>query len=361
MGILRFILAITVVIEHSSPIFGLSFMGGQIAVQAFFIISGFYMTLILREKYIGVNNSYRLFITNRLLRLYPVYWVLLMLVTAKSIVVALYSQGNSLGSFNVYRAYFDQMSWESLTFLITTNVFIFMQDLVLFLGLNTINGQLFFTTNYKLTNPLLFEFLFIPQAWSIGIELTFYLLAPLLVRNKLKIIVLMILISLLIRLVLISYGLNEDPWSYRFFPTELLFFLLGSLSYFIYVKISINEIKPVYSTFIWISLVGLSFFYEFIPFSQKSILYLIVFFISIPFVFQLSKKWKLDAYIGELSYPIYISHLFMLSCMEILNISNPLGVGLSLSILTTLFSILINEIIAKRIERIRQRRVSYPT
>ena len=47
MGLLRLILAISVVIWHSSPIFGISLVGGQAAVQAFYIISGFYMALIL--------------------------------------------------------------------------------------------------------------------------------------------------------------------------------------------------------------------------------------------------------------------------------------------------------------------------
>ncbi|MCF8321913.1 MAG: acyltransferase family protein [Flavobacterium sp.] len=79
MGFLRFILAISVVLAHSSSIYGFGLVGGKTAVQAFYIISGFYMTLILNEKYIGNNNSYKLFITNRFLRLYPIYWIILLL------------------------------------------------------------------------------------------------------------------------------------------------------------------------------------------------------------------------------------------------------------------------------------------
>ena len=77
MGILRLLLAISVVLAHSSPLFGITSVGGALAVQAFYIISGFYMSLILNEKYTGGNNSYYLFISNRLLRLYPIYWVVL--------------------------------------------------------------------------------------------------------------------------------------------------------------------------------------------------------------------------------------------------------------------------------------------
>src|SRR6185437_11934638 len=74
MGLIRLLLALAVVATHCGPIFGCNLVGGQIAVQSFFIISGFYMSVILNEKYVGVNNSYRLFITNRFMRLYPIYW-----------------------------------------------------------------------------------------------------------------------------------------------------------------------------------------------------------------------------------------------------------------------------------------------
>src|SRR5947209_17753171 len=73
MGILRMLLAISVLLLHTqdTQLFSLA---GDMAVPAFFIISGFYMALILNEKYIG-KHSYKVFITNRLLRLYPMYYI----------------------------------------------------------------------------------------------------------------------------------------------------------------------------------------------------------------------------------------------------------------------------------------------
>src|SRR5574340_1067478 len=76
MGILRFILALTVIIAHSEPLYGFVFIEKVMAVQSFYIISGFYMAFILNEKYVG-PGSYRIFITNRILRLYPAYWCIL--------------------------------------------------------------------------------------------------------------------------------------------------------------------------------------------------------------------------------------------------------------------------------------------
>ena len=50
--------------------------GGQVAVECFYMISGFYMALILNEKYIGVG-SYRKFILSRFYRIFPIYWIVL--------------------------------------------------------------------------------------------------------------------------------------------------------------------------------------------------------------------------------------------------------------------------------------------
>jgi len=46
------------------------------AVEAFFIVSGFYMSLILTQKY--GDKGLWLFYSNRLLRLYPLYLSMLL-------------------------------------------------------------------------------------------------------------------------------------------------------------------------------------------------------------------------------------------------------------------------------------------
>ena len=53
MGTIRLLLALFVVVTHTESFFGFNFTGGQVAVEIFFIISGFYMTMILNEKYVG--------------------------------------------------------------------------------------------------------------------------------------------------------------------------------------------------------------------------------------------------------------------------------------------------------------------
>lgn len=358
MGILRILLALSVLVAHSGSIFGFSFVNAEIAVQAFYIISGFYMTLILNEKYIGVNNSYKLFITNRFLRLYPIYWTVLLLTILYSIAVLIYTKENYFGSLNVYSVNFENMNFGSFIFLVFTNLFLFLQDVVMFLGLNTTTGNLFFTSNFRETTPHLFSFLLIPQAWTIGVEIAFYLIAPFLVKRKIKIIIPLILLSLILRTVLyFHFDLKNDPWTYRFFPTELVFFLLGIVSYHIYKKLQIIEIKNDLMRLIWIGILVFTLVYSFLPIPFKSYLYLITFFISLPFVFILTKTWKIDSYIGELSYPIYISHILVLTVIQALKIPIIGGVGLTLTLSTIVFSVILNELVAKKIEKIRQKRI----
>lgn len=357
MGIIRFILAITVVIAHSNALFGFTFVGGQLAVQAFFIVSGFYMTLILNEKYIGINSSYKLFITNRFLRLYPIYWTVLLCSFFYSFIDPLNSNGDEYAALSYYIKYFKNLNASSLFFLLFTNVSLFLQDFVMFLGVNTSDGSLFFTPNFRNTNPELYHFLFVPQAWTIGIEIAFYLIAPFIVRRNVKVICVLIFISLLLRFFLSRNGLSNDPWSYRFFPTELAFFLLGSVSYHIYIRVRNMNLPNVYLIVSWVLLLSFTISYSFLQIPGKRFIYLFVFFICLPFIFSLTKSWKKDRYIGDLSYPIYISHLFVLSCITELNFVKSNRSGMILSILTIVFSVGLNELLIKGIEKKRQRRI----
>jgi peptidoglycan/LPS O-acetylase OafA/YrhL len=89
------------------------------------------------------------------------------------------------------------------------------------------------------------------------------------------------------------------------------------------------------------------------PIPKKNILYFVMFFISLPFIFKFTKDSRVDRYIGELSYPIYISHIFVNYCMNILKMPREGGDGINLTILTVSFAIILNEFVAKKIEKFR--------
>jgi len=367
MGLLRLLLALCVVVAHSGTIFGFGLVTGKTALHSFFVISGFYMTLILKEKYIGQNNSYKLFITNRMLRLYPIYWVVVLCTVLFSVIMYM-STGNDFGPLQAYVDHTGSMKFGTIFFLVLTNIIIFFQDIVMFLGLDTVTGGLFFTDNFRETDPALYQFLLAPQAWTVGLELVFYLLAPFIVRRKMKFIFLLLVISLAIRIILYTLGYQKDPWAFRFFPSEIFFFLLGTVSYHIYSKLKTLDIKRSTLKLVYGFILVFSFFYSFIPyigsfptyphFPLKSMIYIFCIFLSIPFIFILSKRWKKDRYIGELSYPVYLSHILILNIIRWVDIPffNSYT-SIVLSILSILFSIVLTELVTNKIEGYRQRRV----
>jgi peptidoglycan/LPS O-acetylase OafA/YrhL len=355
MGIRRLLLALSVLISHTNTIFGFGLVGGQAAVQAFFIISGFYMALILNEKYIGKNNSYKLFITNRLLRLYPIYFLILLLTIVASIAAYFYSSGHNLGRIQVYTENYDSINFSTLFYLFISNLTMLFQDIAMFLGLNIETGNLYFTTNFSQTEPQLFRFLMVPQAWTVSIEMTFYLIAPFIVRRKLGFILILIILSALLRIILYQSGLNNDPWTFRFYPTELLLFLMGVVGYHVYTKTKNTSIsiQKIIFGFVLFATIG----YSFISFQYQIIAYLVMFAICVPFIFNLSKNWQTDRFLGELSYPIYISHILIIMSVKFLKIPLLGGLGLVVAVFTIIISLLLNEFVSKKIESKRQNRV----
>lgn len=365
MGLLRLILAITVVIAHSQPLFGLFFTGPVIAVQTFYIISGFYMALILNEKYVG-PGSYRLFITNRLLRIFPVYWVVLVLTV---LLCVLYKQLFGAGlMIDLYEEFSPSMGFGSLALLAFSNLFIFGQEAIMFLKVSPETGSLLFTPNFNepgLTFPPLFLFLFDGPGWSLSLELIFYFIAPFLVRKRLLNILAIIAVSLTLRVFLYSKGLDNDPWTYRFFPTEIAFFLFGSISYKLYVKL--REVKfPAWAGLAaLIIILGYTLSFQFITvytnttYLIKQWAYYLMIISGIPAIFLLTKNNKLDGYIGELSYPLYISHIFILYATTYKVFERPDSTNIYfITIAAALaFSILLVHLVVRPIERLRQNRV----
>jgi peptidoglycan/LPS O-acetylase OafA/YrhL len=77
MGSFRLLLAATVMLGHFVPFYPqhLPFLiYGSASVPAFYIVSGFLITLVLREKY---QSRAGLFYSNRALRIFPLYWAAL--------------------------------------------------------------------------------------------------------------------------------------------------------------------------------------------------------------------------------------------------------------------------------------------
>ena len=325
------------------------------------------MSLILNEKYLKKKNSYKLFITNRLLRLFPSYWIVLLVSVTFSLVIYHASNHRNGASLSAYFTYSKNLDFASFAFLIFMNICVFFQDMVCFLGLDKHSGALYFTSNFYSSDPPLYTFLIIAPAWTIGLELTYYLIAPFIVKRALYILLILMGLSLITRVILIKIGLSHDPWNYRFFPNEILFFLTGNISYrmYVFLKKRLAELNymPVILNSMFFVIVLFTVFYNFtITYSYIEpkyieLLYFILFFCALPFIFLLTKQSGLDRFIGELSYPVYISHMLMIQVCKCLIVPQGIATDAVVVILSVLFAVLLNKLVNDRIEKYRQKRV----
>jgi peptidoglycan/LPS O-acetylase OafA/YrhL len=160
-----------------------------------------------------------------------------------------------------------------------------------------------------------------------------------------------------LRLFLYSRGLNHDPWNYRFFPNEIIFFLAGMLMYRIYQKIKTKSWK-LFSIYSFVFYISYLISYQFLPHERTKQLILFLFsFIFIPFIFNLFKSNKIDRFIGELSFPVYICHFLVIDILtHFTNVSHQ-HLGLIVTTISIIFSILLLQLIINPINRFRQSRI----
>jgi len=357
MGLIRLLLAITVVINHTAPLFGLVFTDAYLAIKIFFVISGFYMSLILTEKYTGPGH-YRLFITNRLLRLFPTYWLTLVI----SILISLLYMVLYHGSFVLgpWMTKIHQLDPVSIVALATANLSILGQDALFFSCIDPATGALSFVPDAINRGLPSWIFLVIPQAWTLALEIMFYLLAPFLVRRRLALVACIAAASFALRAWITVEGLPFDPWKQRFFPAELGFFLLGAVSYAVYARIKNAGVPERLQQGVTGFFLAYLCFYQFLPgtLTKEVFTYTLTTF-SLPFIFNCTKKIKFDRSLGELSYPIYIVH------WTIIMLTRSFFGAAYLTELSIIFSIaaslLLNRFFADRIEMYRQKRIYSPS
>ena len=370
MGLLRIALAICVFRAHSSS-FGVPLLSGDIAVEIFFLISGFYMQMILKFVYnfskMGKQWLQKFYI-NRYLRLLPIYIItLITTLTFRVLYQLFFTKGTDLiQPFELITALNNlQNNLSNIllkVFLFFTQITIFFQDLVMFLGVN--DGSANFVADFNQSDILIHSGLLIPQAWTLGIEISFYLIAPFLLKLSTKKLLFIASLSLLIKSTFLLYfsklgiynyfGFDGLPnvrslWGYRFFPFEISYFIAGALSYRFFLEKQEYFCKPTLKNkLIAYVLVCLAISIPSRIFNLSSIYWLspILFVFFLPILFHLFKNSKIDRIIGDLSYPFYISHLLCLQITSPLEEVGPKNfhvlTGLMLTFVFSVFLIKIN-------------------
>jgi peptidoglycan/LPS O-acetylase OafA/YrhL len=354
MGLLRFLLAAIIVSVHTDPVIQQFLPSPPLALKMLFIISGFYMSLILTEKYTGPGR-YRLFVTNRLLRLMPPYWIIL----AMTLVTALFFklQLNTSLMLGPWVKWLGTLSPAAILGLSTANITVYGQDLLFFAYVNPATKTLSFSADALLHPSPAWEFLLIPQAWTMSLEMTFYLLAPWLTRRSTPVLAVVTAASLGLSLYIGRLSLPPDPWAVRFFPSELQFFLYGIFSHRLYARLKTMSPPDWLPWTVALAFAGYVFGFAQLPaWGHLRELCLYAFTMaSLPCLFWLTRRRRFDRIVAELSYPMYIGH-WTIMCL-VRYFCGERYLFLITLVITTVFSLVFNWLVSDRLERFRQRRV----
>lgn len=315
------------------------------------------MALILDRKYTG-KNSYYLFIRNRLLKIYPIYLTVLII---SFVLILFWSERGLPHQIIAFQEDFNNLHWTTIFYIIFQNIFILTQDIASFFSTNR-EGLLSFSPHLSSTYPFIYTHSIIPQAWTLSIELMFYFIAPFLVKKRTSFIIFLISLSLLLRLYIYSLGFHHEPWTNKFAPTELAFFLMGIISFRIYSKISQAKLRKKIIITAYVFFISITLIYNYFPYIKALPVnffqwgYYGLIFLLIPFFFYLFKRNKFDRLLGNLSYPIYISHVTVIFAVSNLNISaDPNEISIYSVIATIILSIILNKIVMERIEVFRSK------
>jgi peptidoglycan/LPS O-acetylase OafA/YrhL len=287
MGAVRLFLAYAVMTEHFdqqvlapnnlnfNPLWSLNINGGR-AVLLFYIISGFLISYVLHEKYAKSRVGTLAFYRSRFLRIYPLWWVLLVGAVAFDL---RYHVSDPLPS-NPFPA-------------------------IMLFGLDWIVPLWKFPA---------FDWSVLPYraavGWTLGAELTFYLLAPFVLRST-RVAFAFLLGSAAIRAAILSFVARRDPGYVNltmfFFPATLMFFLLG---HFGAVLCRYRPIGLAGSLGMLCVVIVLSEHAENqVTFDNWAAhLSPICFALALPGLFAATKNNRVFNYLGDLTYPLYLMH-----------------------------------------------------
>lgn len=348
MGLIRFLLAVSIIFGHF-PISNKLFLGAPMALHLFFMISGYSIFYVLETKYLKLKDGTTKYIISRIVRIYPMYLFVLVMSASLSLLEAL--RGDSSATVTLFQTYVNHIGL--LITSVISNIIIIGQDLSMFLSYNTGLNRFFWVYSFTSESFRLDRFLFLPQAWALALELYFYVLAPWFVRRSTRVLGIFLLVSFTLRVWFSLNGYPFDPWAYRFFPTELFFFLLGGIAF--RSQVSLNKLYGSMK----INLLLLPFlismvmfrslpYIEFHGYQVFEWVFYPVFFIFMPYLFNLNKDNPLQMLLGSLSYPMYLTQIFIATLVLRLHLQDPFY-GLLTLMVTIFISYLLNRYVTSRL------------
>jgi peptidoglycan/LPS O-acetylase OafA/YrhL len=344
VGLLRVLLAFGVVAEHAGHRFG---AGSYTAVEAFFVISGFYMSLIYGRTYDTVRDFY----ASRFFRLYPMYWVALLGA------VVYFAIAGAWGADQSPLAFVESASIGTLgaIYLLLSNAFMLGTDLTWFFP------HAFSDSVHSV------HFLAITPIWTLSLELVFYALCPLLMRLSDRHLLTIVVASLGARTVGYVCGLDGNPWHARFIGFEIVYFLLGILAHRAYMRGGWRRVPSrsgralALAVAVVVAAVAFNRIVAGAPlpavYGLQDYLHSLGFYalvvLALPGLYAWTRTSAADRWIGEHSYPIYVWHYIFV----VIFVHSALFASAGLVVaLTTVHAVASVHLVQAPVDRIRHRR-----
>ena len=272
LGTIRFLLAIAVALSHADVrIAGLN--PGVIAVVCFYLISGYVMTGLIRSHYLAAGRIPNFYL-DRGLRILPQYLLICALTLA----------------------------W-----------YFFGHPQSYFLGHSPTAGDIANNLSVAPLNYYMFngsdQFTLIPPAWSLGAEVQFYLLIPLLLLWRLRTAAMVLALGVFAAA---AWGMiNSEVYGYRLLPGVLTFFLLGSLLF----DLRAGQRARVLVIGAVLGAAGFAFVlaqagHLGLPYNRETLIGLVI---GLPLIYAFARlpQHGLDNRLGDLSYGVFLNHFLI--------------------------------------------------
>lgn len=279
LGTYRLALALLVALSHIDvKVAGLN--PGVVAVVGFYMVSGYVMTGLIRTWY-GDVAKVPAFYVDRAVRLFPQYLFIVFLTLAWYLWI--HPQTEFLKIRPGLLNYLENLSVVPL--------------------------------NYYMFNHS-DDFTLVPPAWSLGAEIQFYLVFPILLLTGAVPVRFSIVSSALIYL-LASFGYIDSDWfAYRLLPGVLFMFLLGSVLYDVHQRPDRGRRGWMLVAAVVIGsgamAEGLTLSHKLaLPYNEETLTGLVLGVVAVNTLGN-RRRQIIDDAIGNLSYGVFLSHFLVL-------------------------------------------------
>ena len=277
-------------IASHAEFYEFGFLGGRDAVIVFFIISGFYMALVLNTNYSDSTSNLRFYGARYSKLILP--YIPILIITIALGFLSCSIQYNLVEKLPEIPLWFGVLA-------VLSNVSLVGQDVFWFLSFDS-GGEVVYRPIGEANHNGLSLMLNLPM-FTVSIEIFFYLIAPFFLRSFRRSLCLLAIGSCLIVGMPIWIGGSELVWSYHFAPATLFFFSIGALSYRLFI-LGECYARANYMSILYLLVLIWASSAIFDP------ILVFLFFLAIPVLFRVSASISIDDLIGQMSYPMYASH-----------------------------------------------------